>query len=133
MYNRGIFQKPIVLTIGAARQLWKANEKNPGSIPNYIINTMELSFGRQDLDFQPQRGDILESKSSIVMFDGFTDWGDEGAGRGVKIFFSYNKQTNKMSKITQPDLIEIINGYENDYVYATNENKKLFYENMSNL
>lgn len=135
MYNRGIFQFDVVINIAAARKLWEANVNSPGSIPDYIINKIELIFGRQNLDFHPQRGDILESQNSIVMFDGFADSEDEGLGKGMKIFFKYDKKTGRMEKIKQSSLngVTVMVGYAGDYIYATNENKKLFYENMSKL
>lgn len=133
MINKGNFQKPIVLTIGAARQLWMTNKKSNGSIPSYIINIIEAAFGRHNLDFQPQRGDILESPNNIIMFNEFTDWNNDNACRGVKVFFSYDKKTGVMTRVVQPELIEVINGFENDYIYATDENKKLFFENMNEL
>lgn len=135
MYNRSIFQTDITINIAAARKIWESNEINPGSIPQYLINIIELIFGRQNLEFHPQRGDILESPSSIVMFDGFADSDNPVLGKGVKLFFKYDKKTGRMEKIKQPcpNGVTVTHGFAGDYIYATEENKKLFYENMSKL
>lgn len=135
MYNRGIFQIDITINVAVARRLWDVNKNNPGIIPDYIINRIDLTYGRQNLEFYPQRGDILESPSSIVMFDGFADSDNPVLGKGVKLFFKYDKKTGRMEKIKQPCIngVTVTHGFAGDYIYATEENKKLFYENMSNL
>lgn len=135
MYNRGIFQIDIPINVAVARKLWEVNKNNPGTIPDYIINRIDITYGRQNLEFYPQRGDILESPSSIVMFDGFADSDNPVLGKGVKIFFKYDKKTGRMEKIKQPCIngVTVTNGFAGDYIYATEENKKLFYENMNKL
>lgn len=131
MINRGIFNIDVTISIGDARALWRANERNPGSVPTNLLNRFELVFGRQNLDFHPQKGDILESHSNIIMFEGFTD--ENEFGKCVKSIFSLSKSTQIMEKIEPAKLITILSGYESEYVYATREHVKLFYDKIATL
>lgn len=108
----------------------------PGYMMDDIKQTLMDEYGCRNLEFNPKPNDILASDDHIILFNKFSDiepTSNRNLGRNVLGLIVYNISEDTIYMNTDCDIESNIVGRENQFMYATDEQKKLFYSKMSNL
>lgn len=119
--------KCISLNIQQARDLYKESEYR--DIKSKLIDM----FGFNNLNFNPNPGDVLTNGEIIVMFSKFSESYSNGYGPGILSTFQYNIKEDTIVRTNDKDEKENIVGYRDNFIYADEDQVKLFYSKFSNL
>lgn len=119
--------KYISLNIQQARDLYKESEYK--DIKSKLIDM----FGFNNLNFKPNPGDVLTNGEIIVMFSKFSESYFNGYGPGILSTFQYNIKEDTIVRTNDKDEKENIVGYKDNFIYADEDQVKLFYSKFSNL
>lgn len=119
--------KYISLNIRQARDLYKESEYR--DIKSKLIDM----FGFNNLNFKPAPSDVLTDGEIIVMFSKFSKSYFNGYGPGILSTFQYNIKEDTIVRTNDKDEKENIVGYKDNFIYADEDQVKLFYSKFSNL
>lgn len=119
--------KYISLNIQQARDLYKESEYR--DIKSKLIDM----FGFNNLNFKPAPGDVLTDGEIIVMFSKFSESYFNGYGPGILSTFLYNIKEDTIVRMNDKDEKGNIVGYKDNFIYADEDQVKLFYSKFSNL
>lgn len=119
--------KCISINIQQARTLYKESGYRD------IKSKLEDMFGYRNLIFKPKSGDILTNGEVIILFSKFSETYFNGKGAGVIPTFYYDIKKDELVRVDDLDEKDNIIGYKDDFIYADEEQEKLFYSKFVNL